>query len=305
MKILMTGGTGLIGQAFIRQFEDHQFTILTRSTAPLKPLKKGASAALVVVKFIQSLKDLKDLNDFDAVINLAGEPIIDKRWSANQKHIICHSRWDLTEQLVALFAASEKPPLVFLNGSAIGAYGHRGDQVITEEVAVEVHNFNTKLCLGWEQRAMQAVPYTRVVLLRTGIVLAPQGGALGKMLLPFKCFLGGRVGDGRQYMSWIHYQDHIHAMHYLLLENSLSGPINMVAPEPQTNRVFTQTLAQSLNRLAVLPLPKKILELLLGEAACLLLDSQKIVPHRLLESGFKFKFNSLKAALDNLLKSTP
>lgn len=305
MKILMTGGTGLIGRAFIKQFEDYQFTILTRSIAKLKTPNTDHAAMPAKVKFIESLDYLDDLNDFDAIINLAGEPIIDKRWSAKQKHIICQSRWGLTEQLVALFAASQRPPLVFLNGSAIGAYGDRGDQVITEDMTVEVHDFNTELCLGWEARAMQAQPYTRVVLLRTGIVLTPEGGALGKMLLPFKCCLGGRVGDGRQYMSWIHYQDHIDAMHYLLLEKSLFGAINLVAPEPQTNRMFTQTLAQALNRVAILPLPKKILQLLLGEASCLLLDSQRIIPHRLLESGFKFKYHSLKAALKNLLISRP
>ena len=195
MKILMTGGTGLIGRAFIKQFEDYQFTILTRSIAKLKTPNTDHAAMPAKVKFIESLDYLDDLNDFDAIINLAGEPIIDKRWSAKQKHIICQSRWGLTEQLVALFAASQKPPLVFLNGSAIGAYGDRGDQVITEDMTVEVHDFNTELCLGWEARAMQAQPYTRVVLLRTGIVLTPEGGALGKMLLPFKCCLGGRVGD--------------------------------------------------------------------------------------------------------------
>lgn len=306
MKILMTGGTGLIGEAFIRHFSDHQFTVLTRSV-PFQLAKQSAlnsnPAMPVRVGFIDSLDQLQNLNDFDAVINLAGEPIIDKRWSSKQKHIICQSRWSLTQQLVDLFTSSQTPPSVFINGSAIGAYGDRGDQIVTEASPVEVADFPTQLCLKWEEIAMGAAPYTRVVLLRTGIVLAAHGGALGKMLLPFKCYLGGRIGDGRQFMSWIHYQDHINAMHFALLENSISGVVNLVAPEAQRNSVFTQTLAQSLNRFAIVPLPRKILQLLLGESSCLLLDSQRIAPQKLLQSGFEFKFHSLKLALDHLLKS--
>jgi hypothetical protein len=300
MKILMTGGTGLIGQAFIRQFEEHEFTVLSRS----KPSQMAANALVpAAVKFIDSLDQLQTLDGFDAVINLAGEPIIDKRWSPKQKHIICQSRWSLTQQLVDLFALSQTPPSVFLNGSAIGVYGDGGDEELTETSAVEVTDFPTKLCLGWEEVALQAKPYTRVVLLRTGIVLAARGGALGKMLLPFKCCLGGRIGDGKQFMSWIHYQDHINAMHFSLLDTSVLGAVNLVAPEAQTNSAFTQTLAKTLNRVAVFPLPKKILQLLLGESSCLLLDSQRIAPQKLLQSGFEFKFPSLKSALDNLLKS--
>jgi len=306
MKILMTGGTGLIGEAFIRQFPEHQFTVLTRSiasqSAKLATFNNNA-AMPVKVDFIDTLEPLKNLDGFDAVINLAGEPIIDKRWSPKQKHIICQSRWSLTQQLVDLFTNSQTPPAVFLSGSAIGVYGDCGDQPVTEDSAVEGTDFASQLCRNWEQIALGAAPYTRVVLLRTGIVLAAHGGALGKMLLPFKCGLGGPIGGGKQFMSWIHYQDHINAMHFALLESSISGAVNLVAPGAQTNRVFTQTLAKALNRLAVFPLPKKILQLLLGESACLLLDSQNIVPQKLMQSGFEFKFYRLKLALENLLKS--
>jgi|TARA_B110000285_G_scaffold122576_1_gene138557 uncharacterized protein len=298
MKILITGGTGLIGQAFIRQFDDHQFTVLTRSISGSDAMWPAS------VSFIESLDILQNLDEFDAVINLAGEPIIDKRWSPEQKHVICQSRWLLTQQLVALFALSQKPPAVFLSGSATGVYGDRGAEQVSEASPVEIGGFSTQLCLNWEKIAMQAEPHTRVVLLRTGIVLSTQGGALTKMLVPFKCFLGGRIGYGEQYMSWIHYQDHINAMHYVLLEKSILGPVNLVAPQAQKNTTFTHTLAQSLNRLAVLPMPKKILQLVLGESSCLLLDSQKVVPQKLLESGFKFKFPTLKSALHDLLIST-
>ena len=163
-------------------------------------------------------------------------------------------------------------------------------------------DFPSNLCLKWEQIARQAEPYTRVVLLRTGIVLCAEGGALAKLLLPFKCFLGGPIGDGQQYMSWIHYQDLIHALHYLLTEKQLSGAVNLVAPEAQSNRVFSQTLARVLHRIAVIPAPKTLLRLVLGESSCLLLDSQRVLPEALLNKGFEFKFASLKQALADLLK---
>ena len=295
MNILITGGTGLIGSAFMRQFDDYQYTVLTRSVAQAK-ISLPAN-----VQLLDSLENLQNLDAFDAVINLAGAPIIDKRWSEERKQEICDSRWQITEQLVDLFARSEQPPQVFLSGSAIGAYGNHGNEELTEETPVKEHDFPTRLCLRWEAIARRAEPYTRVVLLRTGIVLAPQGGALAKMLLPFKLCLGGRIGDGQQYMSWIHYQDHIHAMRYLLNTSSVSGPVNLVAPNPQTNSQFTQALAKALGRIAVLPIPKQVMQLLLGESACLLLDSQKVLPKKLLDSGFTFTFEHLAAALKDVV----
>ena len=298
MNILITGGTGLIGSAFIKQFDNHQFTVLSRSS---KGSSKPTDFFPTSVTLINSLDHLHNLDAFDAVINLAGEPVINKRWSDKQKQVICQSRWSLTQKLVALFEASENPPSVFLNGSAIGVYGDRGVQELTEDFPVQVCDFSSKLCLGWEEIALKAMPYTRVVLLRTGIVLSASGGALAKMLLPFKCFLGGRIGSGEQYMSWIHCQDHINAMHHALLQEEVSGPVNLVAPQAQKNSEFTHALAQALNRVAVLPVPKKILYLLLGEASSVLLDSQKVVPKKLLDSGFEFKFATLKLALNNII----
>lgn len=298
MNILMTGGTGLIGQAFIRQFNDNQFTVLTRS------MTKARAILPESVKLIDSLVTLPNLDAFDAVINLAGEPIIGRRWCEQQKQVICQSRWHVTHQLVELFKLSHIPPEIFLSASAIGAYGNRGKETLTESSSVQISDFPAKVCIEWENIAKQADPYTRVILLRTGIVLDPRGGALAKMLLPFKWGLGGRIGQGQQYMSWIHYQDHISAMRYLLTEKRIDGVINLVAPECQTNCVFTQTLAQVLNRPAILPVPKVILQWAMGESACLLLDSQKVLPQKLLHSEFCFAFSNLKSALTNLLKHT-
>jgi uncharacterized protein len=295
MNILITGGTGLIGLAFIESAEDCRFTVLTRSIAKSKPTLPSS------VTCIESLSALAHLDEFDAVINLAGEPIIDKRWSDEQKNIICQSRWEITQQLVDLFAKSAMPPSVFLSGSAIGVYGDRGDESLTEKSSVSERDFPTRLCMRWESIARQAEPYTRVVLLRTGIVLAKQGGALAKMLLPFKLCLGGRIGSGQQYMAWIHYRDHISAMHFLLREKTISGPVNLVAPSAEKNREFTQALAKSLRRIAIFPVPRFVLQALLGESSSLLLDSQKVIPQTLSNRGFSFEFSKLKSALIDLL----
>lgn len=256
------------------------------------------------VRCITSLDQLDNLDDFDAVINLAGEPIIDKRWSEKQKYIITQSRLKITKQLVELIAVSNKKPQVFLSSSAIGIYGDRDDEVLTESSTIYETDFPSGLCIKWEELAKQAEPHTRVVMMRTGIVLTPDGGALAKMLLPFKCCLGGRIGDGQQYMSWIHYRDHIHAMAYLLKTDTVSGPVNLVSPRPEKNQVFTQALGKALGRFTVLPVPQKLLSLLLGESSCLLLSSQRVVPQRLLDSGFKFRFSSINAALNELLETT-
>jgi uncharacterized protein (TIGR01777 family) len=299
MNILITGGTGLIGQSFIKQFDSHSFTILTRSPDKARVTHSGS------VKFINSLDSLQDLNEFDAVINLAGEPIVDKRWSDKQKELIQQSRWKTTQDLVYLFSCSHNPPEVFISGSAIGIYGNRGSEPLTESSAIQKEDFPTELCMHWEALAKQAEAYTRVIVIRTGIVLSPQGGALAKMLLPFKLCLGGRIGEGKQYMSWIHHQDHINAINYLLTATDLSGAVNLVAPTPEVNRSFTQKLAHSLNRFAILPLPKRVLQLLLGESSCLLLDSQKVLPEVLLKNGFEFQFPHLQPALVDVLKKDP
>lgn len=297
MKILITGGTGLIGLAFIQKFNQHQFTILTRTA------KKSEKILPKSVNLIETLEELANLDEFDAVINLAGEAIIGKRWSKSQKQIICDSRWNTTKQLVELFACSQHPPEVFLSGSAIGIYSNRADEILTENSVITAKDFPAELCLKWEKIAEKASPFTRVIQLRTGIVLSTAGGALAKMLLPFKYCIGGKIGNGQQYMSWIHYQDQINAMHYLLTEKNISGVVNLTAPEPEPNSIFSKTLAKKLKRPAILPAPKKILQYILGESSCLLLDSQRVKPQKLLESSFKFKFKNLDKALEDLLKS--
>jgi uncharacterized protein (TIGR01777 family) len=296
VNILVTGGTGLIGKAFIYQYyPQYQFTVLSRSP------KRAKTQLPNNVAIIDDLLNLNDLNGFDAVINLAGEPIIDKRWTASQKQIVCESRWSITEQLVELFKKSSFAPKVFLSGSAIGIYGDRGNAELDESDSFEADDFPSLLCRRWEEIAGQAEPYTRTVYLRTGIVLTAEGGALKKMLLPFKCGVGGKIGSGQQYMSWIHYRDMIAAINYILNNPQISGAVNMVAPVPEANQIFTQQLASALNRLAVLPVPAWLLRILLGESSCLLLASQRVRPKKLLDSGFVFSNPELSLALADLL----
>lgn len=296
MKILITGGTGLIGQRFIQANPSHEYTVLTRSA------EKAKTKLLSSIKLLECLTQLDNLDEFDAVINLAGEPIVDKRWTEQQKRIICDSRWDITQQLVELFRVSLTPPEIFLSGSAIGVYSDHGDLLITERDVATKNDFASSVCRQWEEIAKQAEPYTRVVYLRTGIVLDPEGGALAKMLMPFKMYLGGRMGSGRQYMSWIHIQDMIGAMAFLLSHSEVKGAVNMVAPEPVTNQQFTRELATALKRFAIFPVPKTMLKLLLGESSTLLLGSQRVEPGALLEASYEFKFPEIGAALSDLLR---
>lgn len=297
MKILITGATGLIGSCLTRQLLhlSHEITLLTRNVAKARD-KFGDR-----LSYWASLDEQRCLDGFDAVINLAGEPIADKRWSKAQKELLCRSRWDLTERLATLIAASNTPPSVLISGSAVGYYGDQGQAVVTEEEPPH-DEFTHQLCQRWEALALRAQSsYTRVCLLRTGVVLSPKGGALAKMLPPFRMGLGGPIGNGRQYLPWIHIDDMVNAIIYLLDNPALRGPFNMVAPYPVHNEQFTATLAKVLDRPAFLRAPAFAMRLLMGEAAVLVLGGQRAVPRRLEEAGFVFRFFELEQALDDVI----
>jgi uncharacterized protein (TIGR01777 family) len=297
MKILITGATGLIGSSLTRQLLhlSHELTLLTRNVAKARD-KFGDR-----LSYWPSLDEQRSLDGFDAVINLAGEPIADKRWSKAQKELLCRSRWDLTERLATLIAASPTPPSVLISGSAVGYYGDQGQAVVTEDEAPH-DEFTHQLCQRWEALALRAQSsYTRVCLLRTGVVLSPKGGALAKMLPPFHMGLGGPIGNGRQYLPWIHIDDMVNAIIYLLDNPPLRGPFNMVAPYPVHNEQFTATLAKVLDRPAFLRAPAFAMRLLMGEAAVLVLGGQRAVPRRLEEAGFVFRFFELEQALDDVI----
>lgn len=296
MKILITGGTGLIGRHLIPRLLEsgHSVIVVTRSP------DKARQQLDARVEFWKGLNARSTLDGIDAVINLAGEPIADKRWTDEQKQRLCNSRWQITQKLVDLFAASDQPPRVLISGSAAGYYGDLGEVVVTEEEPP--HNeFTHKLCARWEQIACGAQSdTTRVCLLRTGVVLAPKGGILGKMVPPFKLGLGGPMGNGRQYLAWIHIDDMVNGILWLL-DNDLRGPFNLVSPYPVRNEQFAHALGHALHRPAVLRAPAMAVKLLMGESSVLVLGGQRALPKRLEDSGFAFRWYDLEEALADVL----
>lgn len=295
MNILLTGASGLIGSHFLKQFYQHNnFTLLSRF--PEKLTSQWPNSHV-----INSLDKLTDLNNFDAVINLAGEPIAEKRWTQAQKDSIYQSRLSITQKLSDLIIASTSPPTTFISGSAIGFYGRQTVANIDENYQDVFDEFSHKLCLDWENAALSCSVKTRVCLLRTGIVLDKQQGALAKMITPFKFGVGTVLGSGDQVMSWIHKQDMVNAIHFILTNVNLSGPINMTAPNPATNKEFSETLAKVLHRPCLFKTPAAVLRLMLGEMSDLLLYGQHVTPNKLLEANFQFTFPELELALNDLL----
>ena len=232
---------------------------------------------------------------------MAGAPIFDLRWTEARKQLIRESRVNLTEQLVACMARMTVKPELLISGSAIGYYGDQGDTIMTEKSEVK-QDFSQQLCLDWEQAAKKAEQLgVRVCLIRTGLVLG-DGGLLKRMLLPFQLGLGGRLGNGKQWMSWIHLQDWLSIAERMISDNSMSGVYNATAPNPVTNTEFTKVLAKTVNRPALFPLPAGLLTVLLGEMSSLVLGSQRVLPERLQTQGYRFQYTDLAAALVQIIK---
>jgi len=298
MRILITGGTGLIGHQLCAALlvQGHELTVLSRHPQTV------ASKCGENVRAMTSLEEWTPEQTFDAVINLAGEPIVDAYWSVKRKQVLLDSRVGLTQKLVQRIASAHQKPTVLLSGSAVGYYGNGGDTVLDEAMAAG-HDFPSELCAAWENAARVAEQSgVRVCLLRTGLVLSKRGGLLGRMLLPFKLALGARLGDGKQWMSWVHIDDYVAMVLRLLNDSSLNGAFNMTAPASVTNVEFTRTLAQTLHRPALFVAPSFVLKLAMGERACLLLEGQRVLPKRLESSNFQFAHPLLAGALQDLLK---
>ncbi|HZW95005.1 MAG TPA: TIGR01777 family oxidoreductase [Candidatus Eremiobacteraceae bacterium] len=294
-KILVSGVSGPIGAALLPSLRASGWFVVrlvrgqptSRDQIAWDPAKQISPEAV---------------SGFDAVIHLAGESIFG-RWTAAKKARILNSRLDGTTNLAHALANAEEKPRVFVCGSAIGYYGNRGDELLREESAPGA-GFLADVCQRWEEATTPAVQADiRTAHIRTGVVLSPKGGALGAMLLPFKIGVGGRIGDGRQWMSWVHVQDMVGAINHILKNDLLQGPVNMVAPKPVTNAEFTCTLAGVLSRPAVLPMPAFAVKALFGEMGTeLLLASQKVEPGKLISSGYPFRYCELRSALEALLK---
>lgn len=296
MKILLTGGTGFIGRTLTKRLlqQNHELTILSRS--PKKALTLfGQSVAIW-----SSLSQWQENTYFDAVINLAGEPIIDKAWTHSRKQKLLDSRVGITEQLVTAMQNARTKPSIFLSGSAIGIYGDRGQSICNESTGI-ADDFAAQLCQQWEQAALKAEALgIRVVVLRTGLVLAQHGGIYRKMHLTFSIGLGSQLGDGQQMMSWIHLNDYLEALFFLLKQDTCHGAFNMTAPNPVSNQQFSQELAGSLGRRVNIRTPEWALKPVLGERSHLLFGGQLVVPTKLLSYGFHFHYPKLIDALKSI-----
>lgn len=299
MKTLITGSSGLIGSALVESLTaaGHQIVSLTRSTA-------GPGTAAIHWDPLADRLDPAELEGLDAVVHLAGENIASGRWTRRKKARIRHSRLDGTRLLSRALGGLSRPPRVMASASAVGYYGDRGQQQL-DETSPPGSGFLADLCRDWEAATRPAAEAgIRVVLMRFGVVLAAEGGALARMLPAFRWGLGGRLGSGRQYVSWITLDDAVRAVDRLLGEETPAGPVNLVAPQPVDNRRLTRSLGRVLRRPAVLPVPALALRVMLGEMADeLLLSSARAVPRRLLDWGFEFGDPELDAALDRLLGS--
>ena len=289
----MTGGTGLIGRALCHVLleKGHELTVLSRNPASVK-IRCGES-----VQPMFGLGEWDETREFDAVINLAGEPIVDARWSASRKNALWDSRVGLTQQLVDCIRRAKHKPKVLLSGSAVGYYGDRGDEIL-DESSSGAADYAAKLCDSWECAAQQAASFgVRVCLLRTGLVLSKDGGLMGRMLTPFKLGLGARLGTGSQWMSWIQIDDYIAMVLRLLISEDLTGPVDMTAPQPATNMEFTLALAGALRRPAIFVAPSCLLKAALGERAPMLLGGQRVLPCKMTAHGYQFMHPQLISAL--------
>jgi len=298
MKVLISGSHGLVGKALVRSLVEDAHEVV-------RLVRRGHTIGELEVEWHpnQGRIDAQQLEGFDAVVHLAGESIASGRWTDEKKRSIRDSRVKGTSLLSETLAQLSRPPAVFISASAIGYYGNRGDEELTETSAPG-NDFLASVCVEWEEATRPASQQgIRTVLARFGVILDREGGALSKMLTPFRMGIGGRVGDGRQWMSWIALDDVINALKFLLLDATVRGPVNIVAPNPVTNAEFTKTLGRVLSRPTFFPVPAFGARLAFGEVAdALLLSSQRVEPAVLTEKGFAPYWPRLEPALQHLLQ---
>ena len=302
MKVLMTGATGFVGKVLVKKIlaQGDEVVVLSRNKEKAKAVF-GEKCQYGEWKDTNTLPPLEVFNGVEGVINLMGEGIADKRWSPEQKNKIRTSRLQGTTKLIEAISKLSQKPKVMVSTSAIGIYGSRGDEELTEN-SKTVHDFLGSLCTDWEKAASSVKDLgVRLVIIRTGVVLGKDGGALKKMLPPFKLGLGGPLGDGKQYMSWIHIDD-LASMYIDGLKNpNLEGPFNGTAPHPLTNKEFTKVLGKTLHRPTFLPAPAFAIKAAFGEMSTVILDGQKVMPEKFLKHQFKFKYPDLEKALSDIV----
>ena len=305
MNIVVAGGTGFIGQALCAALlhGGHRVSLLTRH--PGQVLHRPDAHVNIVEWNARDQGPWEQLLEgADAVINLAGAPIADARWTDERKRLLTESRVLTTRLLVRALSHRSSKPRVFISTSGIGYYGASDDRLL-DEGAARGTGFLADLCLAWEAEAMNAAEFgTRVVLLRTGMVLEADGGALAKMLLPFKLFAGGPIMPGTQWVSWIHRSDHIGLIQWALTTATVSGPINAVAPEPVRMKTFCDILGQAMHRPSWLPVPGIALNILLGELGTLMTTGQRVIPKKAMAGGYAFRYPTLDSAFQSIFRDT-
>jgi uncharacterized protein len=295
----MTGGTGLVGKALTRRLHERGDTVGNF----VRGAREGGRPDDVTWNPATGEMELERVEGVDAVVNLAGASIGEGRWGEERKRVLRESRVDLTRNLVRSLARLNKPPHTLISASAVGFYGDRGDETLTEESA-SGSDFLAELARDWEAEAMKAEEIgARVAITRFGIILAKNGGALPRMLFPFKAGLGGKLGSGKQWMSWVELGDVVSAIVSTLDNPLLRGPLNVTAPNPVRNVEFTKTLGKVLHRPTIFPVPKLVISTLMGEMGrALLLSSQRAIPEALGHMGFEFRFEELEGALKSVLE---
>lgn len=297
MRIFITGGTGLIGSALLQKLLDRKYEVTVLCRDEIKAREKFGSK----VKLCFSLEDIKSFDGYDVIINLAGEPIAAKRWTNRQKEQLCSSRWDITRRLTELIKLSTIPPSVFVSGSAIGYYGNQNDNLINENADAN-DEFTHQICKKWEALAMAADNrHTRVCIVRTGVVLSKDGGMLPKLALPFRMGLGAVLSPGTQYISWIHIQDMVNGIMYLIDIPEARGVFNFTSPNPVTNKRFSKVLSRILFRPCIFRIPSFLVKVVMGERAVLMIEGQRAIPQHLLDIHYRFSFEHIDEALQNLL----
>ncbi|HEU4382711.1 MAG TPA: TIGR01777 family oxidoreductase [Anaeromyxobacteraceae bacterium] len=296
MRVFVTGATGLIGRALCRSLLEggHSVLALSRRAAP-----QGLPAGAEPVQGDPAAPGRwqEALAGCDACLNLAGEPVAAGRWTRARKQAIRDSRVLATRNVAAVVA--ERGPAVLVNASAIGYYGPRGDEAL-DESAPPGSDFLSRTCVEWEGAAAPAAKRARVVLARTGLVLAREGGALPRMALPFKLFAGGPIGDGSFWQSWVHLADEVGLLAWALREERLAGPLNATAPAPVRNRDLARALGRALHRPSFLPAPALAVRVLIGEMAEVAVTGQRVLPARALDLGYRFRYSEVEAALRDL-----
>ncbi len=302
MRVIIVGGTGLIGGALAESLtrDGHDVVILSR--APVRArLPRGARALQWDGRTAAGWAEAAD--GADAIVNLAGENLAAGRWTVERRRRIRDSRVNAGRAVVDAVDRAASPPAVVVQASAIGYYGDRGDEPL-DESSTAGDGFLADVCKEWEaSTAPVEARGVRRVVIRTGVVLAADQGALARMVLPFRLYIGGRIGSGRQWLSWIHLVDEVGAIRYLLADESAVGAFNLTAPTPVTNAEFARAVGRVLHRPAAVPVPALALRLALGEMSTTVLGGQRVLPRRLLQAGYRFRYPEIEAALRDLLGS--